>query len=283
MTGAAATPRGVGVIAGAGALPRLIAEDQRRRGRPYLVVGFEGAAPDWLAAHPHLVTPFEKPGALFGALRRAGVDTVAFAGGMGRPKLNPLRFDLKAAGLARRVLPLLGKGDDALLRGLAAVFEGEGFRLAGAHELLTDLLAPPGAVSAATPGDADHADIARARALAAMVGRADVGQGAVVAGGLCLGLETLQGTDALLRFVAGTDPALRPADARGVLYKGPKPGQDWRADLPAIGPETMRRAAEAGLAGVAVAAGATLALGLDETRAAADAAGLFLWGDAHGG
>jgi Uncharacterized protein conserved in bacteria len=84
-------------------------------------------------------------------------------------------------------------------------------------------------------------------------------------------------------FVAGTDPALQPEDARGVLYKGPKPGQDWRADLPAIGPETMRRAAEAGLAGVAVAAGATLALGLDETRAAADAAGLFLWGDAHGG
>ena len=63
-----------------------------------------------------------------------------------------------------------------------------------------------------------------------------------------------------------------------MLYKAPKPGQDWRMDLPAIGPDTMRAAAAAGLAGVAVQAGGVLVLGRAETLAAADAAGLFLWG-----
>jgi DUF1009 family protein len=65
---------------------------------------------------------------------------------------------------------------------------------------------------------------------------------------------------------------------RGVLHKAPKPGQDWRLDLPAIGPQTLRRAAAAGLAGVSVEAGGVLVLGLEETTAAADASGLFLWG-----
>ncbi|MEM1316437.1 MAG: UDP-2,3-diacylglucosamine diphosphatase LpxI, partial [Pseudomonadota bacterium] len=68
-------------------------------------------------------------------------------------------------------------------------------------------------------------------------------------------------------------------DARGgVLHKAPKPGQDWRLDLPAFGPETVRRAAEAGLSGVSVQAGGVLALGLDEIVREADAAGLFVWG-----
>ncbi|MDO6646773.1 LpxI family protein, partial [Acinetobacter guillouiae] len=74
----------------------------------------------------------------------------------------------------------------------------------------------------------------------------DVGQGAVVAGGLVLGIETLQGTDALLRFVGDTPAPLRRCQG-GVLVKAPKRGQDLRVDMPAIGPDTVRNAAAAGL------------------------------------
>ena len=266
----------VGVVAGAGVLPRLIAEDRRARGLDHVVIAFEGAAPDWLAAHPHAVLPFEKPGALFRALRRAGADTVVFAGGMSRPTLQPLRFDLTALRLAPTILPLLRRGDDALLRGLAAVFEREGFRIVGPHALLEALLAPAGDIAARPATAQERADAARGAELAAAIGALDVGQAAVVADGLCLGLETLQGTDALLDFVAATPHALRRAP--GTLYKGPKPGQDWRVDLPAVGPETMRRAARAGLSAVALRAGGVLVLGLEATRAEADRAGLALFG-----
>jgi len=95
--------------------------------------------------------------------------------------------------------------------------------------------------------------------------------------GICLGLESIQGTDALLDFVGRTTPALRPTRACGVLYKAPKPGQDRRLDLPAIGPSTVECAAAAGLAGIAVEAGGVMVLGFAATVAAADAAGLFLW------
>ena len=62
-----------------------------------------------------------------------------------------------------------------------------------------------------------------------------------------------------------------------MLYKAPKPGQDWRADLPAIGVETVRKAAEAGLAGVVIAAGGVIVLDRDAVIREADARGLFLW------
>lgn len=267
---------GVGVIAGGGALPRLLAEALAAAGSPYLVCAFEGAAPDWLAAHPHVVTAFEKPGRLFAALRDAGVGRVVLAGAMHRPALRPFAFDLTAARLAPRLLPLLKQGDDALLRGIGSVLEGEGFQLAAAHHLLPQLLAPKGDFAARRADAEDRADIARAAALARALGALDVGQGAVVAGGLCLGLETLQGTDAMLDFVAATPARLRRRP--GVLWKGPKPGQDLRMDLPAIGPATVGRAAAAGLGGVAMQAGATLVLDRAATRAEADRLGLFLFG-----
>ena len=152
--------------------------------------------------------------------------------------------------------------------------------MVGAHELLQDLLAPEGVLGAVQPSDLDREDAARAATVVAALGAVDVGQAAVVASGVCLGVEAVAGTDALLAEVARVPARLRVGEARGTLLKAPKPGQDWRLDLPAIGPDTVARAAEAGLAGIAVSAGGVLILGLEETVAAADAAGLFLWGRA---
>lgn len=268
----------LGIIAGAGALPRLIAEAQGAR--PYLVCAFEGIAPDWIGAHPHSVVPFEKPGALFRALRERGIGRIVMAGAMSRPKLRPLHFDRTAMALASRILPLMGQGDDALLRGLAAVFEAEGFTLVAAQAVLEGLLAPEGSLAALPATEAHLPDIRRAAEIMAVLGALDIGQAVVVEAGLCLGIETIQGTDALLDAVARTEPRLRaaPGGRAGVLYKAPKPAQDRRVDLPAIGVETIRRAAAAGLAGVAVQAGAVLLLDRDAIVAEADRAGMFLHG-----
>lgn len=272
--------QGLGIVAGRGVLPRLIAEDCARRGRPYRVVAFRSVPLDWTAGHPVLAATFEKPGRLFADLRSAGCAEVTFAGGIVRPELNPLRFDLTMLRLAPKVIAGMRAGDDQALRIVAEVFEAEGLTLVPAQAILAGLLAAPGMLARARPSDADLADAARAASIVAALGEVDVGQGAVVAQGICLGVETVQGTDAMLAFVARTGAPFRPdrAGARGVLYKAPKPGQDWRMDLPAIGPDTMRAAAAAGLAGVAIEAGGVLILGRAETVAAADAAGLFLWG-----
>jgi UDP-2,3-diacylglucosamine hydrolase len=268
---------GIAIVAGRGLLPRLLAEDCARRGRPYRVVLFEGVTLDWLDGHPVLRAAFEKPGRLFADLRAAGCRVVTFAGAMQRPALNPLRFDAKMMRLAPRLLSGVKGGDDSTLRLIAGIFEAEGLAVRAPQEILGELLAPAGVLTRARPSEADRKDTARAARIVRAVGRADVGQGVVVAGGLCLGVETIQGTDVLLEFVARTAGAYR-GEARGVLLKAPKPGQDWRVDLPSVGPATIEGARAAGLAGIVVEAGGVLILDRAGTVAAADAAGLFLWG-----
>lgn len=267
------------VIAGRGSLPGLLLAECRRAGRPCLVVSFAGVDGMALPSDVKAIgARFERLGEMFAALKAEGATSVVFAGGMERPHLDPASCDADTLAILPELLPHLGKGDDATLRAVASIFERRGFRVEAAHDLISGLVAGAGELTRSGPSEADLADARTARRIAEALGAVDVGQGAVVAQGICLGAETIQGTDAMLEFVAATGARFRPdpKGARGVLWKGPKPEQDLRMDMPAIGPETVRRAAAAGLAGIAVAAGGTLILDRDATIRAADEAGLFL-------
>jgi len=260
-------------------LPKLIAEHCARSGRAYKVVVFGGVSLDWVKDHPLIEAEFEKPGRVFKALKADGIAQMTLAGAVTRPRFRPWKFDLTMIRLATRLLPAMNKGDDETLATVTSVLESEGFTIIAPHEVLEELLAPEGTHSTATPNAADKDDATRAAAIVSALGAVDVGQGAIVAQGLCLATESIQGTDAMLDFVAQTGDAFKtdPEGSKGVLLKAPKPGQDWRVDLPAIGPDTFAKAAEAGLAGVVVQAGGVLVLGLDQCRAAADEHGLFFW------
>jgi DUF1009 family protein len=277
----AGPPTPLAIIAGRGALPRRMAERRAAAGLPYLLVVFQGCFEPWMAEHPHQHHEFEKAGRLFRALRAAGATHAVFAGAMSRPRLRPWRADLRALRLFARALALLGRGDDAMLRGFAAVFEAEGLSMLGPHDVLGgQAMVPRGALGSRHPGERDRRDAAQAARIVAVLGPLDVGQGAVVAGGICLAVEAVEGTDLMLARVAGL-PAERRAAApppAGVLYKGPKPGQDRRLDLPAIGPGTVAGAARAGLNGIVAAADETVLLDAGPTREAADQAGVFVYG-----
>ncbi|MGS4947701.1 LpxI family protein [Meridianimarinicoccus sp. RP-17] len=269
----------VGIVAGRGALPVALARALAGRGRDVVLAemaGFPVDNPDDLPVIPFRV---EKLGALFKTLRAAGVREVAFAGAVARPRLDPAQFDFRTLTLAPRILASLKGGDDATLRMVLDIFEGEGFAVRAAHDIAPDLLPSAGVLTRAQPGSRDRKDASRAAAIVAALSAVDVGQGAVVAGGLALGVEALPGTDRMLAQVAALPADLRPdpASARGVLFKGPKIGQDRRIDLPVIGPDTVAGAAAAGLSGIAIAAGGVMVLDRPAVIAAADAAGLFLW------
>lgn len=266
------------IVAGTGRLPELLASAAAKMGRKVVLVCFNGYRPDWRTDQPLIEGVFEKPGALFKSLHKAGCTEIVFAGYIIRPRINPLKFDIKMVSLAAKLLPKLKMGDGATLDAVKAVFEGEGLKIIGAHELLSDLLAPSGTITKSKPSDDDLSDLKRAQEILAHLGNADVGQGAVVAQGLCLGLESIQGTDAMLDFIARTSENYRPDEkaGQGVLLKAPKVGQDWRIDLPTIGPQTLERAANAGLSGVAVQANAVLILDPEETVEIANKHGLFI-------
>lgn len=172
------------------------------------------------------------------------------------------------------------RGDDGLLSFLLSEFEREGFVAEGAHEVMSELLLPKGSLGRHKTGPAHDEDIQRALTAARAIGALDAGQGAVVCEGLILALEAQEGTDAMLLRVASLPEEIRgtPRRRRGVLAKVCKPGQERRVDLPTLGPGTVRRAAEAGLAGIAAEAGLTLLLDRDEVRKLADQLGLFIVG-----
>mgnify|MGYP006421842601 CR=1 FL=1 len=264
----------LGIVAGGGPLPGLIAAACRAQGRPVHVVALDGHADlQALAGSPYTRVRLGAPGRALAALRAAGCTAVVLAGPVRRPGLWSLRPDWRAA----RVLARAGRegwGDDALLRAILTELEAEGFTVLGVQDLLGELRAPAGTWGRYTPDSAAEADIARGLAVADALGAADVGQAVVVQQGLVLGVEAAEGTDALLQRCG---PLRRPGPG-GVLVKRAKPGQDRRADLPTIGPETVAAAAAAGLRGLVVGAGDTLVLDLAETVARADRGGLFLAG-----
>jgi DUF1009 family protein len=275
-----AGPEGrLAIIAGRDALPRLIAERRREAGLPYLVISFAGGAEPWMDQHPHQAHQFEKMGRLFEALRHAGCSHVVFAGAMNRPRLKPWRADGKAVVLIGKVMALLARGDNGLLSGLATIVEDEGFAVVGAEDCLEGLTAVAGVLGRHQPGDKNRADAARGAAILAALGPLDVGQAVVVAGGVCIGVEAIEGTDALLDRVAALPGERRGGTPlpSGVLVKMATVDQDRRFDLPSIGPRTVDGAVRAGLCGIVIEAGGANIIERDQTIQAADQAGLFLW------
>ena len=259
------------IIAGAGGLPAALMAAMADR--PF-VAALEGFAPTGVT--PDLTFRVERLVPFLRRLEDEGVSRVCFAGAVQRPRLDPALFDPETATMVPRLLAAMGQGDDATLREVLAIFEEAGFALAGVQEIAPALV-PGAGVLCGTVTERDRADAARAAAIVAALGRVDVGQGAVVQQGLCLAVEALPGTDAMLGAVAAIPAGLRPGGTKGLFYKAPKPLQDRRIDLPALGVETMRRAAAAGLGGIVFEAGGVICLDLPAMVAEAEAAGLFLW------
>lgn len=258
-------------------LPQLLAQECRDNGRRYCVVVFSGTEFDWTDGHPLRVHPIEKPGKLIKALKGDGFDTVTFAGAMRRPDINPLKLDAVGIKLSAAIFGQRRSGDDASLREIIRVFEAGGLDVCAAQDLVAGLVPDTGVLTQAKPDSTARSDSAVAAKLVATLGALDVGQGAVVVNGLCFGLETLQGTDKMLEFVATTRPETGRSKRAGVVFKAPKPTQDRRVDLPAVGVNTVILAHQAGLAGITVEAGGVMVLERDRVIAEANARGMFVW------
>ncbi|MSO70788.1 MAG: LpxI family protein [Alphaproteobacteria bacterium] len=264
----------LGIVAGGGSLPGKILDACRATGREAFILALENhAEPALVANAPHAWVRLGAIGTALQILRDNGVAELVIAGKVGRPSLADLRPD----GRALRFLAsgLLSGGDDALVKAVIRELEHkEGFRVIGAQDLLAGEIASLGRIGTHAPDTMAESDIARGVAVARAMGAVDLAQSVVVQQGIVLGVEAVEGTDALLERTG----ALRRGGPGGVLVKLPKPNQELRVDMPVIGIRTIERAASAGLRGVAVAAGATLILQRDAVIAAADQAGLFLIG-----
>ena len=269
------------IVCGGGTLPMAVAEAASRRGRRVVLFPVRGwADPAAVERYPYHWIGLVQAGRLVRLARAEGCRDVVFIGSAVRPSVLDLRLDW----LTLRSLPALYRsyrgGDDHLLTTIVRVCEEHGFRVLGAHEVAPDILVPAGSIGSLSPAPRDLADIARGLALLRAIGPFDVGQAVVVADNHVLAVEGAEGTDGMLARIADLRARGRVATpvGVGVLIKAPKPDQDRRVDLPAIGPTTVTEAARAGLAGVAVAAESAIVAEPADVAKAADAARVFVYG-----
>ena len=245
--------RRLGVLAGEGDLVDEVVAAALAAGDAVRVVAL-GAPPDLVGAEI-VAASLSDPAAALRRLAEFGATHVTLVGRVGLDG-EARRGIAAAAGSGPRL------GDIDLAGAVRAMLERQGLEVLGAHQIAPDLLAGVGLV-AGPPVDAATADAARyAFSLAREVGRLDLGQAVVATATRPIATEDVAGTDALLdRIAAYRAAGLLPAGAeRLVLAKAMKPKQPDYVDLPAIGAETVRRAANAGIATIAVEAGRTLML-----------------------
>jgi DUF1009 family protein len=276
-----ATDTPLGIICGSGTVPYAVADAVMRRGRPVVLFPLRGwanaTAVETYSHHWIAVGQFGRFCRLAHAER---CRDLVLVGGLIRPSIMQLRFDWGTLMQMPIIIRSFRGGDDHLLSGIGRMFESVGFRLVGAHEVAPEITVPVGALGRLRPDAAVEEDIGRGFALLAAMSAFDVGQAAVIAGHRVLAIEAAEGTDAMLDRVTvmrETGRITLPAGV-GVLVKAPKRRQDRRFDLPSIGPDTVTRAARAGLAGIAVVARATIVAEPHRLVEVADRAGLFVVG-----
>lgn len=267
------------IIAGLGDLPVSIASAAQERGQDVHVFRLSGFEEKRLEGFDHETVGIGQIGHLIKRLKKLGCEQVVFAGIVKRPNFSDVKLDMRGAKLLPRVLKAARDGDDALLRVIVGELEAEGFEVIAAEAAAQELTVGEGVIFGREPSEREFADLRKAAAIANELGRLDIGQGCTVCDGLVLAVEAQEGTDRMLGRINDLEDEIRgtPAARRGVLVKRPKPIQERRIDLPTIGPATIDRAAEAGLAGIGVEAEGALLLNRDEIGRRCAETGVFLF------
>src|SRR6478735_4256830 len=271
----------VGLIAAGGVMPFAVADSLAARGIHPILFALKGACdPVAVARFRHHWISVGQVGRAIKLFRAENCRDLVFIGTLVRPALSELRLDWGTLRVIGRVLSAFRGGDDHLLSGIGRILEQDGFRMVGVKDVAPEILMPEGCITRATPDPAATADIARGREVLRALGPFDIGQAVVVIDGHVVAVEDIEGTDGVLARVARlrSEGRIRAKMGRGVLVKAPKSGQDLRFDLPTVGPATIDGIARAGLAGMAIIAGNTIAADSQAMIEAADKAGLFIQG-----
>lgn len=254
----------LGIIAGNGVYPRLLADAARKAGVNRIVAAaFTGETDPTLAQRVDLIE-WMRVGQLNRLLKFFNEHKVhhgIMAGQIAPKNLFDLRPDLKA-------LMLLGKLKQRNAESIFAAIAGElgktDVHLLPATTFLEDSLASPGLIAGAKLSRREEEDVDLGWKMAKEIARLDIGQTVVVKNGTVVAVEAFEGTNAAIKR-GGT-----LARQGSVMVKVAKPNQDMRFDVPVIGVETIRVAAEGKLRVIAVEAGKTLLLERDMITKLAD-------------
>lgn len=251
-------PSVVGMIAGNGIYPETFARAARRAGVKSLVAAAftDETDPDL----KNLVNQIEwmrvgQLGKMIKHFKAHGVTSVVMVGQIAPKNLFDLRPDLRLLKMLSRVKE---RNAETLFAAIAGELEHDGITLLPATTFLDDLLPVAGLVCGPALSDRQKEDAAFGFRIAKEVSRLDIGQTVVVKKGTVLAVEAFEGTNEAIKRGGGL------GKGEAMMVKVSKPKQDFRFDVPVVGPATIETAAAAGVNAIVVEAGSTLLLGKEE-------------------
>ncbi len=272
----------VGILAGWGSFPVEVAKVLREQGMPTCIVCLKGHASSELAS---IGDQFEwrgvlKLGAQLRFFQRRGVDRVVFAGKIFKDRIlyhgrgwidhMPDLFCYRVLG-SSFVLHRRDGRDDTVLGAVVRAYAKRGIKVLPINEVAPGLLVEPGLISRRVLSRNGWRDAQFAWDIAQRMGDLDIGQSITVRDQIVLGVEAIEGTDALIARTGRLCPK-----GGFTLIKVAKPNQDMRFDVPTIGRQTVEQMARAGGGSIVVEAGRTILVDRDETLALADKHGISI-------
>jgi UDP-2,3-diacylglucosamine hydrolase len=254
----------IGIIAGGGQFPMIVADAARKQGLHVTAVAFEGEADKVLEGKVDEIEWIKlgQLGKLIKAFKQRNVAKALMAGTINKSKMfGNVQPDLKGLAFLSKFAIF---HDDNILRALANELYEEGIEIVSSTIYLPDLLAPDGCLTKRKPGKDEKRDIEIGWKVAKELGRLDIGQCAVVRNKTILALEAIDGTNATI--LRGG----KIAGEKAVVVKVSKPEQDLRFDVPSVGLETIKAMIEVKAGLLAVEAGKTLVFDREKMISLAD-------------
>lgn len=254
-------PRTIGIIAGSGIYPEefMAAAREKSGGARLVMAAFKGETREELAAQADASAWFRvgQLGKMIKFLAKEGATEAVMVGQIAPRNLFDLRPDVRTAMLLAR---LKQKNAESIFGAIATELDKDGITLLPATTFLEDIM--PGEGHVCGPALKNPDDARYGFRIAKETSRLDIGQSVVVRNGTVLAVEAFEGTNACIRRGGELGKGRHVT-----LAKVSKPDQDFRFDVPVIGPDTVKNCVRSGIGTIAIEAGKTLVLGGDAVRA----------------
>jgi len=263
----------LGLIAGMGELPKLVAADAKTRGYRVVAVALEPVADKDLGSYVDEIkwVNVGKLGAIIDSLKKSKVKEAVMAGKVPKSLLYKSKIipDLRAVKL---LFTLKDKSDDSILLAIAKELEKDGITLLNTTDFSSGLMTPEGLLTEESLSESEWKDIAFGWKIAKEIGRLDIGQTVIVKDQAVMAIEAIEGTDeAILR-------GGKLAGKGAVVVKVSKPKQDMRFDVPVVGMKTLITMIDVSARVLAVEAGMSILLQREKIIKEADEAGISIVG-----
>ena len=246
----------IGLIVGSGELANYCMEQLILKGHELIVVRLPCSKIKIIKNIDYIDAKYEEIDKTFDELKEKNVYDIAVIGYIERPEINIAKVSLGAQKILMNVFSMLSKGDGEIFIAVRNMLIEQNFKLVKVQDFLPELTLSSGSYGSIPIDKQVFDEIDGGLKLFLKYAKLDVGQSLILQGGHCLGIETITGTDEMIKAVINykkrNAKKSKKNYSEGILIKGSKPDQILHIDTPVIGPNTIELAKKAQLKGLVI-------------------------------